>query len=645
MTFTLFDGDCLDVMANMPDNYFDSVVTDPPYELGFMGRAWDASGIAFCSNTWAEVLRVMKPGAHLVAFGAPKNYHRLACAIEDAGFEIRDSISYLYGTGPLLWTFGTGFPKSLNVSKALDDVRCRCCQENGEEVQPSHGKDLRDLRGSMEASEPLSSGEEFDVFAGMQRGEDFEKQDGEVYGGTDALRNVRGDDLSRSMPQSTVEEGLLQLLMPGEGPAGRETAGDSASRGKWADAGRSREKAGSISHGEQSGVEGRRDLQASEGELQGRDVCESAGMGEADVAQGRLYNATSASDGGNVRLPADAGRSGQSQGPQPIEQSSIKSGTVADKRGPQTRGSWPVCERCGKPRIPDGLGTALKPAAEFIVLARKPLSEKTVAANVLRWGTGALNIDATRIAHNEPIKTMKAQAAGDLVYGQAGRRAETTELKEAGRWPANLCHDGSQQVLDLFPHTAPSKSASGVKRHGRSGGIMGDVGALRDGRPEGHNDDGGSAARFFFSAKLNDEERGAVFGSEYENAASELEKIAREWDAGDKERLAYARWFASKLRAKANPENAAESHRFFYSAKASKADRAGSKHPTVKPVSLMQWLVRMVTPQGGKLLDPFAGSGTTGAAAHLEGCDAVLIERELEYLEDIKRRLSSLEAA
>jgi DNA modification methylase len=358
-------GDCLAAMKNMPNDSIDAVVTDPPYELGFMGKSWDASGIAFCPDTWREVLRIMKPGAHLAAFGAPKNYHRLACAIEDAGFEIRDS---------LMWVFGTGFPKSHNISKSIDRA------------------------------------------AGAER---------EVIG-----VKVRGDVQKAKLSGSTY------------------TA---------ADANKGNEKI--------------------------------FGYGVEDIT-----------------IPA----------------------TDETKQ-------W------------DGWGTALKPAYEPIVLARKPLSEKTVAANVLCWGTGALNIDATRIETADNlnggayVKDGGRQSLnGDERQGaalgmfQAGKTAETAYSQPTGRWPANLCHDGSQQVLDLFPK-----------------------------------------------------------------------------DAG----------------------------RFFYSAKASKTDRAGSKHPTVKPVSLMQWLVRMVTPPNGTVLDPFAGSGTTGAAARADRFDVILIEREAEYIADIKRRL------
>ena len=111
MTFTIHNGNCIDVMRSMPDNSVDSIVTDPPYELGFMGKSWDSTGIAFNVEVWAEALRVLKPGGHLLAFSGSRTYHRMAVAIEDAGFQIRDQI---------MWIYGSGFPKSLDVSKAID---------------------------------------------------------------------------------------------------------------------------------------------------------------------------------------------------------------------------------------------------------------------------------------------------------------------------------------------------------------------------------------------------------------------------------------------------------------------------------------------------------------------------------------------
>ena len=107
----LINNDCIIAMKEMPDNSVDSIVTDPPYELGFMGKSWDSSGVAFNVEVWQEALRVLKPGGHLIAFSGSRTYHRMAVAIEDAGFEIRDQI---------MWVYGSGFPKSLNIAKALD---------------------------------------------------------------------------------------------------------------------------------------------------------------------------------------------------------------------------------------------------------------------------------------------------------------------------------------------------------------------------------------------------------------------------------------------------------------------------------------------------------------------------------------------
>lgn len=107
----LHHGDCIEIMKTMPNESIDSIVTDPPYELGFMGRSWDSTGVAYNVEMWRECMRVLKPGGYLLSFGGSRTYHRMACAIEDAGFEIRDQI---------MWVYGSGFPKSLDVSKAID---------------------------------------------------------------------------------------------------------------------------------------------------------------------------------------------------------------------------------------------------------------------------------------------------------------------------------------------------------------------------------------------------------------------------------------------------------------------------------------------------------------------------------------------
>jgi site-specific DNA-methyltransferase (adenine-specific) len=398
---TLHCGDCLDVLAGMAENSIDAVVCDPPYHLqsihkrfakvglndktrttsgphqrtarGFMNKLWDGGDVAFKVDTWEAVFRVMKPGAHLVAFGGTRTYHRLACAIEDAGFEIRDQIQ---------WIFGVGFPKSLNISKAIDLAA-------GAERTEITGRSARHGGGA--------------AFA-------------EGHGGFNTERRV--------------------VLHAPAIPAARQ---------------------------------------------------------------------------------------------------------------------W------------EGWGTALKPAHEPIVLARKPLSEDTVAANVLRWGTGAVNVDGCRVG-DEVLPELKA---GQAQLGAFERHNMVTP-ERVGRWPANVIHDGSEEVVAGFPETV-----SGSRHAGYYGYLGGDVYSRRPSGPMPAVDvDSGSAARFFYTAKADGDER------------------------------------------------------------------IGSKHPTVKPLDLMQYLVRLVTPPKGALLDPFAGTGTTGEAAFREGFNAVLIEREAEYQQDIRRRMA-----
>jgi DNA modification methylase len=409
----LLPGDCREVMATLPDASVDAIVCDPPYALvngdakynlprtgsgtprerrkgpnrGFMGKAWDTGEVAFSAEFWADALRVLKPGGHLVAFSGTRTYHRMACAIEDAGFEIRDQLA---------WVYGSGFPKSLDVSKAIDKA------------------------------------------AGAER----------------------------------------------------EVVGDSP--------------------------------------FAARKPNGSAGVNSVGL---------SATAGCIITAPAtDAARQWQ------------------------------------------GWGTALKPSWEPICLARRPLIG-TVAANVLAHGTGALNIDGTRIATDEVIAAHHGTGGGaghttgawrdNYKSGDDGKFTQSL-----GRFPANLLHDGSEEVVALFPETGGPKDARV--------GIKGGENALFMSRGNGANatrvgswpaDEGGSAARFFYTSKADAE------------------------------------------------------------------DRLGSTHPTVKPVDLMQWLVRLVCPKGGVVLDPFAGTGTTGEAAWREGMRAILIEREPEYQADIARRM------
>lgn len=414
--FNLFKGDSRQVLPLMKDNSIDSVVCDPPYELGFMGKSWDSTGIANDPKLWKEVLRVLKPGGHLLAFSGSRTYHRMAVAIEDAGFEIRDQI---------MWVYGSGFPKSHNISKGIDKA------------------------------------------AGAER-------------------EVVGETRKGAQSESTGRYGA------------------------WG-------------------------------------------------------------DGITPTAPA----------------------TAAAKQ-------W------------QGWGTALKPAHEPIVLARKPF-EGTVANNVLTYGVGGINIDGTRVG-SEGGSTRGDKPSTHLSPSGAFNTGHDILKLNAGRFPANFIHDGSDEVVELFPDTAPSKAAP---RKGTNPNPM-DWGNERlDGNIiKGHNDLGGNAARFFYCAKASKRDRNEGLDG--------FEEIQVTGGGG----------LTAELRADGSLETASAGGKYG-SIKAKKANH----HPTVKPTDLMQYLCRLITPPNGTILDPFLGSGSTGKAAIYEGFKFVGIELTEEYLPIAKARI------
>ena len=365
-------GDCLEVMKTLDAASIDAIVTDPPYGISFMGKDWDSGvpGVAF----WREALRVAKPGCHILAAGGTRTYHRLAVAIEDAGWEIRDCV---------LWLYGNGFPKSHNVSKAID------------------------------------------------------KQFG-------AEREIIGTE--RNFGASKSEDDKIAF-------------GDYA--GEW-------------------------------------DITKPS----TDEAK-----------------------------------------------------QW------------EGWGTALKPAFEPFVLARKPL-DGTVAANVLRHGCGGLNVDGCRVGAEERPVMVRTQTvvSATSMSGQSKGATSSGELTTSGRWPANVIHDGSDEVTQPL----------------------------------------GTAARFFYVPKASRSEREAGLDGMEEISTSR-----------------YAEMGQGPL-----PQQTP-----------SKSTKQANHHPTVKPVALMSYLCRLITPPNGTILDPFCGSGSTGVAAIREGFKFVGIELNPDYAEIATRRI------
>ena len=427
-------GDCLEVMKDIPDKSVDCIVTDPPYELGFMGKSWDNTGIANNVEMWKECLRVLKPGGHLLAFSGTRTYHRMAVAIEDAGFEVRDMIE---------WVYSTGFPKSLNVYKHLQK-KCKC--------------------GNMEVYENRIK----------QMGKDSEAET-EYF-----LRFMQEADLSQTISPEKKQGKVLQSGLS-EQSSHRTVQGEEpeeSSKGR-----------------EERVLERGNNTKKTEGKLQGSDLSEMPERVFSDGEERRIHNATQAGDGSAPKQTINENGSSASQGPQSEQQ--------------QYREPCAFCKQWGTQAIRTlGVGTATKPAHEPICLARKPLAEKTVAENVLKYGTGGINIDESRVESEETIPGGGSGRIGNF-GGKAQSEAQLSDHRQKphnqGRFPANLIlsadEDGqvSEEVRECFPETKSGKMGKQHTRHtdGSPNGIYGKFDINHElGETYG---DSGNASRFFKS--------------------------------------------------------------------------------------------------------------------------------------------------
>ena len=449
-------GDCLDKLKELDDNSIDSVVTDPPYEIGFMGKGWDDSGIANNPELWKEVLRVLKPGGHLLSFSHSRTYHRQAVAVEDAGFEIRDQI---------MWIYGSGFPKSHNVGKSIDKI-----QNN--------------------------------------------------------QRQVIGIN-----PNITSKET------------------------NW--------------------------------------------------------------------------------------QSNSMTGHISNTDKTLTKGN----------SVGEGYGTALKPAHEPIVMARKPF-KGNVANNVLEWGTGGINVDGCRVGNEvrtTPIHSTDVKEDNTL-FGLHPTIQHHREETTLGRFPANIIFDEEAgKILD--EQSGITSQGHWPKGKTKGFGEFGGGESTYEGVGPKDNIKGG-ASRFFYCPKASKKDRNEGMPEQVpqftgrprredgsviykETHPEEWAEVMKGKPRKEKTSLAAAEEILQEKKIKGRDEGQ-DSRNVPH-----KARPVGRQniHPTVKPTDLMAYLIRLITPKGGLVLDPFMGSGSTGKAAVREGMDFIGIEREDEYMEIAKSRI------
>jgi DNA modification methylase len=538
----VFLGDCRDVLRGLPDNSVDSIVTDPPYGLGFMGKEWDSFGkkggisdevrakqqekwgtkfaasaksakpsdgemLAFqlwCTEWATECLRVLKPGGHILAFGGSRTWHRLAVAVEDAGFELRDSIA---------WIYGSGFPKSLDVSKAID---------KGQGVN----RDRQLQFTAWMRSTGLSQAECAKIVRDFAKNDESAKAMAQHYYSDKQQPAIPTADIFRTLRPylPEVPEAIERLVA------------------------------------ERTGIEWTAYKQ--------REVIGQQRQGRLAVAPGQ----------GEDRSAIDL--------------------DITLAKTPEAQ-KW------------QGWGTALKPAFEPVVVGRKPLVG-TVAENVLQWGVGGLNIDGSRIGTDSTLRNSHAGTNGE---GWGMGKSESVNGSTQGRWPANVILDEvTAGILDEQTGVTKSGKPSDFVAYG-SGEDTGGNRVLGAGlsasvpnvAPYG---DTGGASRFFYVAKASKRDRNEGLEGLQDSKVGSFNGNAIQAPG-------------NKIGAKPDKDNLP----------------GKNFHPTVKPTQLMRYLIKLVTPEGGVVLDPFTGSGSTGKAALLDRYGFIGAELTEEYLPIIEGRL------
>ncbi len=687
MDIKLFVGDSQQILKSLPDNSVDSVVCDPPYGLNFMAKNWDYDVPK--KELWKEVFRVLKPGGHLVAFFGTRTYHRGVVNIEDAGFEIRDQLMWLFGCYSddteiltdrgwlkynalkisdkiLEWDSKTQIlkfsnPLEIYVYNAPKNVmhiknrhtdqlvtenhRVYCkIRKNSRNPQPQEFSvyEAKDLKKTWIKTFPLAGKleggiqEDHAYIIGWWLTDAWLHGDGKACMFSQSklltlekLRNELNNNdckyseyirhsknknhkdehtfyvtgnlanyLIKIFPDRKITWDILNwnynsrlLLLEGllDGDGSRPT--EQKSETFWSKLPERLDIVSALC----TSLSIRNQIDYKKGAIYLNRKTNTSEFQHKHICESVPYNGTKVwciktnTGAFVVRRNGKPFISGNSGFP---KSHSIKK--ELDKKG--------IENDC------DGLGTALKPAHEPIVLARKPLSEKTVAANVLKWGTGAINIGGCRVEAGKDHIANCSRANVSGFWRERGSVAGIkTEATSLGRWPANIIHDGSDEVIAAFPE---GRSAGNYpsKSEGTGAGVT-----YLPKKPQGKlYSDSGSAARFFYCAKASKADRNEGL------------------EALPKKNTAAAEFRPNHMDKANNGESGVPYGRFA---------PQENNHPTVKPTSLMQYLARLVTPKDGTVLDPFMGSGSTGKACVREEFNFIGIDLSQDYHDIAKARI------
>lgn len=687
----ILHGDCLTELRKLAPDSIDALATDPPAGISFMGKDWDGDKggrdqwIAWMREVMSECLRVLKPGAHGLVWALPRTSHWTATALEDAGFEVRDIVTHL---------FGSGFPKSSALNRAKSGEFCQCgasthsIDHNSHELLP-HGRidtDPVSFDGALLLEDALHSKH------GVLGSRDDCLPSGDSYG--EPLR-----------PDSVCAQG------PSPSPQCAQERSHFVERGGALDCESERIPSRAQDIGRPSNLD-----------CSPPDCVSPSKQNDKELSRRQTRTTRSDSDKRASRNDHTDAFLSASEGSSQFLR---------------------ACQVCGKPQANGWYNGGLKPASEHWILVRKPCSEKTVAANVQRWGTGAINVDGCRVGtskEGDPNRFIGSSKSRSTYAQDKWTKEHYKGLPinpNQGRFPANLvlshtpyCTDGQ---CDIECAIAEMDRQSGLS-HARGGNPKQkstkttNVALAPGGGPQVVRNDFGGASRFFYCAKPSKRERNA--GCEGLDGTEAIQVSLGPWESADLKAQLLVDTASSPPRVIGvsgtmsssvtewnmtlfGSDTSAQSHRSTRSTTKTKlsstirsktlswlarlntsasiqdanlltvsggslaelarcsdtfanttnvqtdyvsnanhallagqfeirsvgASPSSNTHPTIKPIKLMRYLIRMITPPGGQVLDPFTGSGTTGVAALEEGMRFVGIEREAEYVQIAEKRI------